>query len=106
MGTFFRTFANSTLFFRFYGIVTHSGLGLPNLFSTNFGNWSLMNYGGWVDPPPNLDAWSRAYLGWVDVQVVPPTNATYFITSLAYGVANKQVIFFPILNNYLPRFIN
>lgn len=57
-------------------------LGLPDLYDTGdnilasgIGDWSLMGTGSWLgtepgDTPAHLDAWSKAQLGFVDVDTV------------------------------------
>lgn len=45
-----------------------------------------------LDPPAILDAWSKAYLGWADVRVVPPVTANYTVTSIVVQDPKTQVI--------------
>ncbi|MSR86125.1 M6 family metalloprotease domain-containing protein [Candidatus Woesearchaeota archaeon] len=58
------------------GIVAHEFghyLGLPDLYDTvpddgtskGTAEWSVMGYGGYMDPPGSFDPWSKAYLGWL-----------------------------------------
>ena len=58
------------------GIVAHEFghyLGLPDLYDTvpddgtskGTAEWSIMGYGGYMDPPGSFDPWSKAYLGWL-----------------------------------------
>lgn len=72
------------------GIYAHEfghWLGLPDLYCTAFicrtegvGVWSLMDYGiynaapgGFIGGrPAHLDAWSKAFLGWLTPTVIPP----------------------------------
>ncbi len=82
------------------GVFAHElghGLGLPDLYSTGpnrhagAGNWDLMATGAWgcglaVDPafPCPMGAWSKAMLGWVQVE------------ELAGGTAHGEVVLPPI----------
>jgi M6 family metalloprotease-like protein len=68
------------------GVFAHElghGFGLPDLYATNaqhpgIGNWGLMGTGSWgcnsVSPqrPCHMSAWSKEFLGWADVEVLPP----------------------------------
>ncbi len=70
------------------GVLAHElghGFGLPDLYCTSFncpsagiGRWGLMGTGSWgcgsFDParPCHMSAWSKAVLGWVDVETLPP----------------------------------
>lgn len=63
------------------GVVAHEaghGFGLPDLYDTDpsdgsdgqgIGEWGLMGSGNWNEPnsPAHLEAWSKMFLGWVDV---------------------------------------
>eukprot|EP01106_Pelomyxa_sp_JSP_P013396 TRINITY_DN3984_c0_g1_i13.p1 TRINITY_DN3984_c0_g1~~TRINITY_DN3984_c0_g1_i13.p1 ORF type:complete len:239 (+),score=32.40 TRINITY_DN3984_c0_g1_i13:196-912(+) len=52
----------------------------------NGGNWCNSGYN-----PCNLDPWARAYLGWVDVQVVPPTPSFKgSVVPIAPGTSNPK----------------
>jgi len=70
------------------GVFTHElghGFGLPDLYCTledcawaGIGNWGLMGTGSWgcsgndASQPCHPSAWSKAVLGWVDVQTLDP----------------------------------
>lgn len=68
------------------GVFAHElghGFGLPDLYGVGsgqngIGNWGLMGTGSWgcngQSPalPCHMSAWSKAFLGWVDVEVLPP----------------------------------
>lgn len=70
------------------GVVAHElghAFGLPDLYNTDnnqshsgIGNWGLMGTGSWgcngASPamPCHMEAWSKAVLGWVDVETLPP----------------------------------
>jgi M6 family metalloprotease-like protein len=70
------------------GVFAHElghGFGLPDLYCTasgcpanGIGTWGLMGQGAWGCGPTNpalpchMSAWSKAMLGWVDVQALPP----------------------------------
>ena len=65
-----------------FGVLCHEFghlLGLPELYATGgapqegIGVWGLMGQGTWLgkgDAPPQMDAWSKQALGWVDVETV------------------------------------
>lgn len=64
-----------------FGVLCHEFghlLGLPELYAPGkphegIGVWGLMGQGTWLgrgDHPPHLDAWSKAQLGWIDVETV------------------------------------
>lgn len=69
------------------GVFTHElghAFGLPDLYDTRLsgghqgaGEWALMASGSWgcdgnsPDSPCHMSAWSKAALGWVDVEVLP-----------------------------------
>lgn len=69
------------------GVVAHElghAFGLPDLYNTDssqshsgIGNWGLMGTGSWgcngASPamPCHMEAWSKAVLGWVDVETLP-----------------------------------
>ncbi len=59
------------------------GFGLPDLYATSaqhagIGNWGLMGTGSWgcdgFSPwmPCHMSAWSKEFLGWADVETLPP----------------------------------
>ncbi len=68
------------------GVFTHElghAFGLPDLYDTRgshqgAGEWALMASGSWgcdgrsPDQPCHMNAWSKAVLGWVDVQTLTP----------------------------------
>ncbi len=70
------------------GIIGHEFghyLGLPDLYDTvqddgiskGTAEWSIMGYGGYMDPPGSFDPWSKLYLGWLDdssYQIVQANN--------------------------------
>ncbi|MBW3535957.1 MAG: M6 family metalloprotease domain-containing protein, partial [Gemmatimonadetes bacterium] len=68
------------------GVFAHElghGFGLPDLYATGdsghagIGRWGLMGTGSWgcgafdPDRPCHMSAWSKAALGWVDVETLP-----------------------------------
>ncbi len=64
------------------GIIAHEFghyLGLPDFYDTDpsdgsskgVGEWSVMAYGAYLDPPGSFDPWSKIYLNWLG-------NAQYF----------------------------
>jgi M6 family metalloprotease-like protein len=69
------------------GVFAHElghGFGLPDLYVTTssqnhegIGNWGLMGTGSWgcdsesASRPCHLSAWSKEFLGWADVEVLP-----------------------------------
>jgi immune inhibitor A len=68
-----------------FGVLCHEFghlLGLPELYAPNkphegIGIWGLMGQGTWVglgDAPPQLCAWSKLKLGWVDPILVDSTR--------------------------------
>ncbi|HEV7732190.1 MAG TPA: M6 family metalloprotease domain-containing protein [Candidatus Binatia bacterium] len=69
-----------------FGVLCHEFghlLGLPELYAPGaarhegIGVWGLMGQGTWVGrgaDPPELDAWSKLQLGWVDVDVIERTT--------------------------------
>ncbi len=69
------------------GVFAHElghGFGLPDLYNTGshnhsgIGNWGLMGTGSWgcnglsSELPCHMTAWSKEFLGWVDVETIPP----------------------------------
>lgn len=70
-----------------FGVLCHEFghlLGLPELYATGgrpqegIGVWGLMGQGTWLGrgaAPPHPEAWSKARLGWVDVETVTATRA-------------------------------
>ena len=80
------------------GVVAHElghGLGLPDLYATSngsseshqgIGNWGLMGSGSWgcsddtAARPCHMSAWSKAVMGWVDVQSIAPETARAMMT--------------------------
>ena len=68
------------------GVFAHElghGFGLPDLYATRaqhagIGNWGLMGTGSWgcnsITPqmPCHMNAWSKEFLGWADVEILPP----------------------------------
>lgn len=69
-----------------FGVLCHEFghlLGLPELYAPGgapqegIGVWGLMGQGTWLGrgaTPPQLDAWSKLRLGWVDVQTIEQTT--------------------------------
>ena len=69
-----------------FGVLCHEFghlLGLPELYAPSarthegIGVWGLMGQGTWVgrgDHPPHPEAWSKARLGWVDVETIDQTR--------------------------------
>jgi immune inhibitor A len=69
-----------------FGVLCHEFghlLGLPELYAPGgapqegIGVWGLMGQGTWLGrgaTPPQLDAWSKMRLGWVDVQTIEQTT--------------------------------
>ena len=68
------------------GVVAHElghGFGLPDLYVTGgqahegIGNWGLMGTGSWgcdsgtASRPCHMSAWSKEFMGWADVEVLP-----------------------------------
>ena len=67
------------------GVFAHElghGFGLPDLYGVDssqngIGNWGLMGTGSWgcdgssAQRPCHMSAWSKAFLGWADVQTLP-----------------------------------
>jgi immune inhibitor A len=65
-----------------FGVLCHEFghlLGLPELYAPGaamhegIGIWGLMGQGTWLglgEHPPHLEAWSKAKLGWVDVETI------------------------------------
>jgi len=64
-----------------FGVLCHELghlLGLPELYAPGkthegIGVWGLMGQGTWLgrgEQPPHLSAWSKAQLGWIDVETV------------------------------------
>jgi len=58
------------------GIIAHEFghyLGLPDLYDTDpsdgsskgVGDWSIMAYGAYLDPPGSFDPWSKVFLNWL-----------------------------------------
>jgi M6 family metalloprotease-like protein len=89
------------------GVYAHEfghALGLPDLYDTTsasrgIGSWSLMAYGSWNgitrngDTPAQLDAWSKAKLGWISpIQL----NAT---SSLPIKEVEHNKDVYQLLNN-------
>lgn len=72
--------------FENFGVLCHEFghlLGLPELYATGglpqegIGVWGLMGHGTWLEKgaaPPHPEAWSKARLGWVDVQEIGSTT--------------------------------
>jgi M6 family metalloprotease-like protein len=72
--------------FSSFGVLAHEFghlLGLPELYAPGaathegIGVWGLMGQGTWLghgDQPPHPDAWSKARLGWVDVETIDRTT--------------------------------
>jgi hypothetical protein len=67
------------------------GFGLPDLYATNaqhagIGNWGLMGTGSWgcdsrsPERPCHMSAWSKEFLGWADVETLPPGTALGTLT--------------------------
>jgi immune inhibitor A len=68
------------------GVFAHElghALGLPDLYDVDYssagvGNWSVMGTGCWMgvlhpgDRPVHLDPWSKAWLGWLQPDIVAP----------------------------------
>jgi immune inhibitor A len=69
-----------------FGVLSHEFghlLGLPELYAPGsaahegIGVWGLMGQGTWLgrgDRPPHPEAWSKAKLGWIDVETVDHTT--------------------------------
>jgi immune inhibitor A len=69
-----------------FGVLAHEFghlLGLPELYAPGgaahegIGVWGLMGQGTWLgrgDRPPHPDAWSKAKLGWIDVETIDRTT--------------------------------
>ncbi len=69
-----------------FGVLAHEFghlLGLPELYSPGasahegIGVWGLMGQGTWLgrgDRPPHPEAWSKAKLGWIDVETIDRTT--------------------------------
>jgi immune inhibitor A len=69
-----------------FGVLCHEFghlLGLPELYAPGgaahegIGVWGLMGQGTWLgrgDRPPHPEAWSKARLGWIDVQTIDRTT--------------------------------
>ena len=69
-----------------FGVLCHEFghlLGLPELYAPGgakhegIGVWGLMGQGTWLgrgDQPPHPEAWSKAHLGWVDVDTIDHTT--------------------------------
>ena len=69
-----------------FGVLCHEFghlLGLPELYAPGgakhegIGVWGLMGQGTWLghgDQPPHPEAWSKARLGWVDVETIDHTT--------------------------------
>lgn len=83
------------------GLACHEfchGLGLPDLYTTNgtnhktLGTWDVMDYGVYNDDmmtPPNLSAYERWYMGWLDpILLNEPQN----VTLEALGSSNTAYI--------------
>lgn len=74
-------------------------LGLPDLYDTygadgsseGLGEWDLMASGNWrmQDAPAHMGAWSKDFLGWVNVETVTTTRNAY---SLAQVYAQGKVL--------------
>jgi M6 family metalloprotease-like protein len=72
--------------FSSFGVLCHEFghlLGLPELYAPGaathegIGVWGLMGQGTWLghgDQPPHPEAWSKARLGWVDVETIDHTT--------------------------------
>ncbi len=72
--------------FSSFGVLCHEFghlLGLPELYAPGaathegIGVWGLMGQGTWLgrgEQPPHPDAWSKAQLGWVDVETIDRTT--------------------------------
>jgi immune inhibitor A len=63
------------------GVIAHEYghmLGLPDLYDTDYsstgvGTWDLMGSGAWTNggrTPVHLSAWSKMYLGWLDITTI------------------------------------
>jgi len=73
--------------FSSFGVLCHEFghlLGLPELYAPGglpqegIGVWGLMGQGTWIrrgERPPHLCAWSKAQLGWVDVETIADSTA-------------------------------
>lgn len=69
-----------------FGVLCHEFghlLGLPELYAPGgathegIGVWGLMGQGTWLgrgDQPPHPDAWSKAKMGWIDVETIDRTT--------------------------------
>mgnify|MGYP006279568057 CR=1 FL=1 len=70
------------------GVFAHElghGFGLPDLYGVGssqngIGNWGLMGTGSWgcdgqsAERPCHMSAWSKAFLGWIDLEVLPSSG--------------------------------
>lgn len=78
-----------------FGVLCHEFghlLGLPELYAPGgrqnegIGVWGLMGQGTWLgrgDKPPQMEAWSKVRLGWVDVQTIDRTTPAVEIPAVA-----------------------
>ncbi|HWP66770.1 MAG TPA: M6 family metalloprotease domain-containing protein [Candidatus Limnocylindria bacterium] len=94
-----------------FGVLCHEFghlLGLPELYAPSarthegIGVWGLMGQGTWVgrgDAPPHPEAWSKAELGWVDVEtitesrrgvVLPPVEREPRIVRIPAGTVPQE----------------
>ena len=74
------------------GVFCHEfghAFGLPDLYDTNGGAegvgwWDLMGAGNWNQPtsPGHMGAWSKTFLGWTNVTVVPAVATGYSIPNV------------------------
>ncbi|HYR08446.1 MAG TPA: M6 family metalloprotease domain-containing protein, partial [Longimicrobium sp.] len=70
-------------------------LGLPDLYDTydadgesqGLGEWDLMSAGNWrmQDAPAHMGAWSKDFLGWVNVETVSSSRAAYTLPQVYAG---------------------
>jgi len=77
-----------------WGIFTHEfshSLGVSDLYvygsddyseGSGVGFWSMMDMGAILDPPSDLDAWSKYILGWVDPVIIESYEGEYTIYAL------------------------
>jgi M6 family metalloprotease-like protein len=77
------------------GVFCHEfghAFGLPDLYDTNGGAegcgwWDLMSAGNWNQPtsPSHMGAWSKTFLGWTNVTVVPAAATPYSVPNVEFN---------------------
>jgi M6 family metalloprotease-like protein len=77
-----------------WGVLAHEfghSIGLNDLYlygddgyseEAGVGLWSMMASGGFLDPPADIDAWSKYILGWIDPVIVESNEGEYTIHTL------------------------